>query len=399
LLAGSVLFAEDVKALLKSVDAAQNTLLVRVGDKDRSFTVGDDTKIVIGGNKEIKDRLKSKAFKAGAPVTITTATRDGKEVVTMVKVGEPPKPPPVAFTDPDKAGVDFAIQGEYEGTIAGKDKLAAQVVALGDGKFDVYFLGGGLPGSGWDGKTRVKTAAELDRDAKETVARVSGNGWSGECVGTGTPALRGKTPKGADFLLQRVLRKSSLEGMKPPAGAVVLFDGGKVDEWNGGKLVEGNLLDRGPSTRKTFRDFKLHVEFRLPFVPAARGQNRSNSGVYLQDRYEIQILDSFGLEGKSNECGGLYEQVAPAVNLCYPPLSWQTYDVEFRMARFDAAGKKTANAVVTVLHNGVKVHDKVELARQTGHGQKEADTAGPISLQSHGSPVVFRNIWIVPTNE
>jgi hypothetical protein len=400
LLAVAVLGAEEIKGKLKSVDAAKNLLVVTVGDRERSFTVGDDSKIVGGDDKEIKSRLKSKAFKAGATVRITTATKDGKEVIALVKVGDPPKPPPVAFTDPEKAGVDFTIQGEYEGTIAGKDRLAAQVVALGDGKFDVYFLRGGLPGAGWDGKTRSKAAAELDRDAKGAAsARVSGGDWSGVCVPTGTPAFRGKTPRDEEFTLNHVLRKSPTEASKPPDGAVILFDGTGADEWNGGKLVEGNLLDRGPTSKKTFRDFKLHVEFRLPFVPAARGQNRANSGVYLQNRYEIQVLDSFGLDGKNNECGGIYEQTAPAVNLCYPPLSWQTYDVEFRMARFDASGKKTANAVVTVLHNGFKVHDKVEIPKQTGHGQPEKDTAEPISLQSHGSPVVFRNIWIVPLKE
>src|SRR5262249_9794574 len=154
----------------------------------------------------------------------------------------------------------------------------------------------------------------------------------------------------------------------------------------------------GATTKKTFKDFKLHVEFILPFQPAAGGQSRGNSGVYLQNRYEVQVLDSFGLEGKDNECGAIYERFAPAVNMCLPPLQWQTYDIDFKMARFDADGKKTANARVTVLHNGVKVHDDVEVPGPTGFGQPEKDTPGPIYLQDHGNPVFYRNIWLVPNN-
>ena len=126
-----------------------------------------------------------------------------------------------------------------------------------------------------------------------------------------------------------------------------------------------------------------------------KGQARGNSGVYLQDRYEIQILDSFGREPKADDCGAIYGKKTPMTNACRKPGEWQSYDVDFKVARFDAAGKKTANAVVTVEHNGVKVHDKVEVPGPTGFGRKEEDTPGPIHLQNHGSPVVFRNVWLV----
>ena len=189
------------------------------------------------------------------------------------------------------------------------------------------------------------------------------------------------------------------EGAKPPDDALVLFDGTGVDQWEGGKIVEGDLLAQGATTKKKFRDFKLHVEFRLPFKPHARGQERGNSGVYLQRRYEIQVLDSFGLAGGKNECGAVYEQTPPAVNMCYPPLSWQTYDIDFRAARYDAEGKKTENAVVTVVQNGVKVQDKREIPSKTGYGDKEADTPGPINLQNHGNPVYYRNVWVVVPKE
>ncbi len=263
-----------------------------------------------------------------------------------------------AYTDPKDAGPDFVKQGEYEGEVGGNGKLGIQVVALGDGKFDVYYLQGGLPGAGWEGKTRTKEPVSLK-------ARV------------------------------KVERKSATLGMKPPEGATILFDGTSANEWNGGKTVEGNLLNAGVTSKKSFQDFTLHLEFRLPFMPYARGQGRGNSGVYLQNRWEVQLLDSFGLTGEDNECGGIYSQYKPRINMCFPPLSWQTYDIDFKAARFDG-DKKIEDAVVTIRHNGVVIHDHQKLDKgPTGGGQKEGPMPGPIQLQNHGNPVVFRNIWII----
>lgn len=143
-------------------------------------------------------------------------------------------------------------------------------------------------------------------------------------------------------------------------------------------------------TKGKFKDFKLHIEFRTPFMPEARGQGRGNSGVYLQNRYEVQVLDSYGLEPKDNECGGIYQVGVPMVNVCYPPEQWQTYDVTFRAPRSDE------KAVVTVVHNGVTIHDQLKIPGPTG-GALDGDILEPggIYLQDHGNLVQFRNIWLV----
>jgi hypothetical protein len=180
---------------------------------------------------------------------------------------------------------------------------------------------------------------------------------------------------------------------------VVLFDGSNCDAFVGGHFDElnRNLLASGSKTKQAdFQNYTLHVEFLLPFKPLGRGQDRANSGVYMQDRYEVQVLDSFGLKGLNNECAGIYSKTAPAVNMCFPPLVWQTYDIDFTAAKFDAEGRKTGNAVITVRHNDVVVHDKVEIAGPTGGGKKEDPTGGAIQLQGHGNPVCYRNVWLVP---
>jgi hypothetical protein len=195
--------------------------------------------------------------------------------------------------------------------------------------------------------------------------------------------------------LKKLHRESTTLGLRAPEGAMILFDGKNADYWNPPKFVDGNLMGVGTRTKEKFESYTLHLEFRTPFMPFARGQGRGNSGMYLGDQYECQILDSFGLEGADNECGGIYSNSKPSVNMCLPPLSWQTYDVDFTCAKFDLEGKVTAPARVTLKHNGVVIHDNLELKSTPGGGQND-QKPGSLFLQDHGDPVRFQNIWLVP---
>ena len=205
-----------------------------------------------------------------------------------------------------------------------------------------------------------------------------------------TLALKQGTTSGE---LKKVLRASPTVGAKAPEGAIILFDGTNVDKWNPGKL-DGNLMGVGTRTKEVFENYTLHLEFRTPFMPFASGQGRGNSGMHLGDQYECQILDSFGLEGADNECGGIYSNSKPKLNMCLPPLTWQTYDVDFTCAKFDG-DKVVAPAKVTIKHNGVIVHENLELKTTPG-GSRSDQKPGGLFLQDHGDPVRFRNIWLVP---
>ena len=287
--------------------------------------------------------------------------------------------------DARKDGPDVDLQGEYAGA-----HLGVQVIALGNDTFRAVFHKGGLPGAGWDKSAKTEIEAKRDGDKVE----FSKDAWKAMLT---KDSLTGEGEAGK-FSLKKIERKSPTLGAKAPAGAVVLFDGSNCDAFAGGHFDElnRNLLASGSKTKRAdFNDYTIHVEFLLPFKPLGRGQDRANSGVYMQDRYEVQVLDSFGLKGLNNECGGIYSQTAPSVNMCFPPLVWQTYDIDFTAAKYAADGKKTKNALITVKHNGVLIHENTEITGPTGGGKKEDPTGGAIQLQGHGNPVCYRNVWLV----
>lgn len=295
------------------------------------------------------------------------------------------------WTDPETAvseDPDFSLQGEYR-----NDAWGLQVVALGHGEFDAYLLQGGLPGEGWErGQSRdrlhgKRTGENVSIPAAGSLPALTFDG--AEAVVTWA--------EGKGATLKKVDRKSPTLGASPPAGAVVLFDGTNADAWENGKTEGDLLVNNNLLSHQKFGDYRIHLEFRTPYKPLDRGQGRGNSGVYHQGRYETQVLDSFGLEGADNECGGIYRVAKSRVNACFPPLRWQTYDVDFTAARFDEAGKKTANARMTVRLNGILVHENQEVPGPTGAAKlKEGPEPGPIYIQHHGNPVFYRNIWVVP---
>jgi len=310
------------------------------------------------------------------------------------------------FTDPAQVDADFAFQGEYAGEadVGGQSlRLGVQVVALGEGKFDVIAYPGGLPGDGWNPPDKiVGTGMKKESDGK-TVVALDAVDWTGQ-------KRRGEIRDGAVVVLDdastvvaslpKVERKSPTLGQSPPPGAVVICDGpGPVDETKtlvNPRLTPDGLLMEGVTTADAFGDARWHIEFCLPYQPHDRGQARGNSGAYVQGCYEVQMLDSFGLEGRDNECGGIYKAAAPAVNACLPPLAWQTYDIDFTAPRFEN-GAKVASARMTVRHNGILIHDNVEIPTLTPGGpQKEERPTGPLHLQNHGNPVRYRNIWVAP---
>jgi len=319
-------------------------------------------------------------------------------LLAVLPANAEPKAGHKTWTDPESAlreDPDFAIQGEYRSAEAGT-AMGAQVVALGSGRFDVYILDGGQPGAGWEpGKSR--TLLKGGRNGG-LVDCADDSGKTTATIANGLLSLT--AADGAKHKLARVERHSPTLGTKPPDGAVVLFDGTSADHWENGRMENGHLLATGCSSERQFGDYTLHLEFRTPYKPTAGGQQRGNSGIYHSGRWETQILDSFGLDGNDNECGGIYSISKPRLNMCLPPLAWQTYDVEFTAAKFDASGKRVAWPRITVRLNGVPVHEDLELAKDfttSAPITKPLDgPEGPVFLQEHGNPVVFRNIWIVP---
>ncbi len=305
------------------------------------------------------------------------------------------------FTDPEQAREypGFAYQGEYRGTLYPDDpekrtEAGLQVAVIGENRFRARSYQGGLPGEpGWSDEGARELEGKLE-DHVLVLKGTEGDLRFRHVLNRFTALDESNRYRGH---LEPVRRESSSLGMEPPAEAIVLFDGTGLDRWTGtAEMTDDGLLREGATTADAYGDIRLHVEARLPFMPEAPGQSRANSGIYLQNRYEVQILDSFAQAAKVNGNASLYRESSPLVNASYPPLTWQTYDVWFRAPRFDEGGNKTENARVTAYLNGALVQDDVELEKGTGRGgTREEIPEGQLYLQDHGDPVRFQHIWLV----
>jgi len=301
------------------------------------------------------------------------------------------------------APTDEAVQGIYEGTLkaaAGEQKIEARLVACGKGTYKAFL------------RTQVtaRTVGKIDLDGKAEGGAVAFKGKAGDAEWTAAWAadgtVKGTGGQGGKLELKRVVRESPALGAKPPAGAVVLLGeknyagvtkkplkDGKEQDWvtvdGGGILVpKGGMNSKQPIAGS----FKMHVEFKNPLMPDARGQGRGNSGVILPSGDEIQVLDSFGMTTYTGGgCGGLYKYKDPDAFdefslASLPPGQWQAYDIEYRVQK--QGGKPVGKPRVTVFHNGIKIHDNAELAKDA--------KVGTLNFQDHGNAVHYRNIWAQP---
>lgn len=290
---------------------------------------------------------------------------------------------------------DFALQGEYVGwQRSGRGyrrvrKAGLQVIALGEGKFSATGYRGGLPGEGWFGGDRQLFEGARAGDSVE----LTGHGFQLVVDGQTAILTDANGEKAGEY--HKVHRVSPTLGALPPPSAVVLFRGEDIGQFERAAVTPEGLLQAGTQTTQAFNSFRMHAEFRLPYKPQGRGQDRGNSGFYLQSRYEVQVLDTFGLEGVENHCGALYKTRRPDVNMCFPPLSWQTYDIDFTPARFDSDGKKLSDMRISVWHNGVPIHADAVIPHKTGAGSPEGPDPLPTKLQDHSNPVMYRNIWLI----
>ena len=315
--------------------------------------------------------------------------------------------------------------GDYEGTYVCSDAkqedggpppvpAEAKVVTEGHRRYRVVLSARPLApeGSPW----QIELGGRLEGERILVAGEAGGHEWEGEI---GKKALRiSKRGYGGVFEMKQVLKKSPTEGLKPPAGALVLlaFEPGRkpaLDEWKepGWVTTQDGVLHKysgeepppsGPrgdlSTKREFRNVRLHLEFRIPYEPDLREQARGNSGVIFADRYEVQVLDSYGLVPGAGDCAAIYSVAPPRINAAFPPLSWQTYDITFRAARMDGTRLVRAPSF-TVVWNGVKVHENQPTSTPTGDPGRPNAESGPIRLQDHGNLVYYRNIWAEPLPE
>lgn len=303
----------------------------------------------------------------------------------------------VALTGVAQADPDDGVMGEWKGKTDGGKAVSAKVIGQRDQTYR-----GVLKAGDWSipihGKAHSGLAVLVGGTEDKKVAFTAATQADGSIAGTVHAG-----GKSMAFSMERQQLESPTLGKKAPAGATIFLgdDGSQAgwtqmpEKWNempGGamRIASGGSMQ----TKEKMGTGTLHVEFMTPYMPREEGQGRGNSGVYVNGTYEVQVLDSFGDTPADNLCGGIYKIAVPITNASYPPLTWQTYDIDFTAAEFDAQGNKTKNARITVVQNGVTIHDDIELTDRTAGGMSgpEAPT-GPLHLQDHSDPVQYRNIW------
>lgn len=313
------------------------------------------------------------------------------------------------WAEPAPGPSNDSFIGEYEGVYrwTGHTDTAIKglVVSEGQGLYRVIVQGGN--------ECSFVLHGALEGPKVSFLGFVNSSLWNGSVAGDTLKLNRADAGYGGEIEMKKTERHSPTEGLKPPKDAVVLlpFEAGKApdlsawtnDKWlafdDGSMGVKPRTGDN--TTKEKIGDCQMHLEFYLPHMPEASGQGRANSGVYIQARYEIQVLDSFGVIPQgSGDCGSFYKISASSMNVCLPPEHWQTYDITFRAARLNPDGTQKEPAYITVKHNGVVIQDNVKLVEQTAGGIEGPGTPADIlRLQDHGNNVRYRNIWYTPLKE
>ncbi|MEX0778804.1 MAG: DUF1080 domain-containing protein [Balneolales bacterium] len=307
------------------------------------------------------------------------------------------------FADPDEANnyPGYTFQGEYIGQMYFEDEtikenVGLQIAIYGDKEIGAILYEKGLPNE------QINSIEDIG------MHKIKGKYEDSALLLEGEFPIRLQHAHGRLTALDednnylghfsKIKRKSPTLGKVPPKGATILFDGTNLDHFiNESQMTGSKLLKQGARTSNEFGDMYLHLEARLGFMPEHRGEQRANSGIYIQNRYEVQILDSFTKPSFNFGNAALYNTVAPRVNASYPPLTWQTYDIYFQAPRFNDDGTKMENARVTVYLNGILVHKDIELESGTGAGaSREEVPKAELYLQDHGGdPIHFRNVWLI----
>jgi hypothetical protein len=321
-------------------------------------------------------------------------------VAAKKKRKRPPTPPAAPVRDAAK--VDN-YTGEYTGGFVVNGKKGdglAQVIAEDKGQYRAVLMRGLWKTAKNLKQVRVELIGKVDANGN---VPLEGHGWKGTLIGRKT--LVAKSDKGS-FNGKWTVRKSPTLCAKPPKGAVVLlpFTPNKkpsLVEWANKTwipLANGAMRvgKRNNFTVKKLGSIKLHIEFRCPYEATRSGQGRGNSGVYLQKRYEVQVLESFGLASKANDCGSIYKVANTKINASLPPLQWQTYDIEFQAAVIGADGKAKTPPMMSVVHNGIEIHnDQILPGKTTAAAASGLTPKDSLMLQDHGNKVEYRNIWVV----